>query len=161
MKTIEEIKNAWFQKVLDNFWEKVNKTDGCWSWIGGRHKISGYGAFTVLQNHFMPHRFSWILHRGPIPEKYWVLHKCDNRLCVNPDHLFIGDLRMNVADMMTKQRQAKGERTGNCKLTEEQVKEIRSLHVPRKMGVRPLSRKFNCSPSVIHQIVKYKTWRHI
>lgn len=161
MKTVEDMKNAWFEKVLQNFFEKVNKTETCWLWTGGWHRSSGYGAFTVLRNHLTPHRFSWTYHKGEIPEGYWVLHKCDKRLCVNPDHLFIGDLKLNVVDMMLKQRQAKGENTGNCKLTEEIVKEIRASYIPYKVSCADLAKKYNCSTSVIFQIIQRQTWRHI
>lgn len=96
--------------ITDRFWEKVNKNsdNGCWEWISSLNG-NGYGAFfTHLQpegrkNH-RAHRFSWELKNGEIPKGLWVLHKCDNRLCVNPDHLFLGDRIDNMRDCATKGR---------------------------------------------------------
>jgi hypothetical protein len=160
MKTVEHFKNEWFDKILNNFWTKVKKTETCWLWIGGVHK-NGYGAFTVLRHHLTPHRFSWTLHKGEIPEGYWVLHKCDVRLCVNPEHLFIGDRDMNISDMVLKNRQAKGTTSGVCKFTEEQVREIRMSYVPWKTSMQSLADKYGVTVNSIFQIVHRKTWRHI
>lgn len=94
----------------ERFWEKVDKTveSGCWEW---RSSIrgNGYGAFfTHLieegRKAHGAHRFSWELEHGPIPNGLWVLHKCDNRICVNPDHLFLGDRTDNMRDCAEKGR---------------------------------------------------------
>lgn len=96
--------------IEERFWDKVNKDteSGCWEW---RSSIrgNGYGAFFT---HLQPegrkchgaHRYSWELVNGAIPEGLWVLHKCDNRICVNPDHLFLGDRTDNMRDCAAKGR---------------------------------------------------------
>jgi hypothetical protein len=89
------------------FWAKVKKTDGCWQWTGAATP-DGYGflarAINGERHPLRAHRFSWELHRGPVPEGLWVLHRCDNPRCVNPDHLFLGDRTANMRDCAAKGR---------------------------------------------------------
>lgn len=108
--------------LAERFWEKVEKTDGCWLW---RSKIArdGYGHFTTANSVSQrAHRVAFELSYGPIPTGALVLHKCDNRRCVNPDHLFLGDYRDNARDMV-----AKGRQWGRRKLTDDQVRLILKL----------------------------------
>ena len=94
------------------FWEKVDKngpihptlTTPCWIWTAFCN-ADGYGVFgTGAKTLISPHRFSWELHFGPIPDGLWVLHKCDNPPCVNPSHLFLGTQLDNIQDMLSKGR---------------------------------------------------------
>ena len=97
MKTLEE-----------RFWEKVNKTIDCWEWIGAidRH---GYGKFSIKYKKYIAHRISWELHNGKIPKGICVLHRCDNRKCMNPEHLWLGTQQDNSDDMIRKGRSANRE----------------------------------------------------
>ena len=102
----------------NHFWAKVDKTDTCWLWTGGKD-TGGYGALRVkaprLSNKKVrASRYSWELHNGPIPEGLWVLHTCDVRHCVNPAHLWLGTRQDNVDDMKAKGRQAYANKT-HCK----------------------------------------------
>lgn len=90
------------------FWERVTKVAPaeCWNWEGAPAE-GGYGGLTVSRvrrSALRAHRVSWELHNGPVPDGLSVLHKCDNRKCVNPSHLFVGTQRDNVIDCLTKGR---------------------------------------------------------
>lgn len=86
------------------FWMRVEKTANCWLWLG-RVSSDGYGAFSSqCLTRRRAHRYSWILHNGEVSNGLCVLHRCDNRICVRPDHLFLGTNRDNVADMIAKGR---------------------------------------------------------
>lgn len=89
------------------FLRMVKKTEACWLWTGTLDR-RGYGRIWRIGNHTRDraHRVSWEIHRGPIPEGSFVLHTCDVRHCVNPDHLFLGDHEANMADMAAKGRGA-------------------------------------------------------
>ena len=83
---------------------------GCWLWTGGL-SVSGYGKFYVGESKYtLAHRWSFAWLRESIPEGDCVLHRCDVRVCVNPDHLFIGDRQVNASDMALKERGCKSER---------------------------------------------------
>ena len=90
---------------MKRFWDKVDKTDGCWLWTASVNPKTGYGQFS--RHHGQPvdaHRFSCELAHGPIPERHDVHHICHVRRCVNPAHLFVGTRRDNHHDMVAKGR---------------------------------------------------------
>lgn len=89
---------------------------GCWEWVGATNK-GGYGQFTNQWGDTV-HRRSWIAHKGSIPKGLFVLHDCDNRLCFNPDCLFLGTHQDNMDDMVAKGRSPKGARNGSRKYPE-------------------------------------------
>lgn len=73
-----------------NFFKNVNKTESCWLWTKSIHKKNGYGAYCINYKSVLAHQYSWILHNGLVPNKKIIIHTCENRSCVNPDHLTIG-----------------------------------------------------------------------
>ena len=89
---------------LSRLLSKVTITDGgCWEWQAATFQ-KGYGRFSYNGKTLGAHRVSWELHHGPVPDDLWVLHECDNPPCVNPAHLFLGDVRDNNADRAAKDR---------------------------------------------------------
>jgi len=144
---------------VKSFWKRVQKSDGCWLWLGGR-KGSGYGVLTVDRRHVVASRFSWELHFGAVPEGRLVCHRCDNRLCVRPDHLFIGTEADNSADMLAKgrHRTARGEAAAAAKLTEQQVIEIRRRAADGQ-SQRRISKDFGINNGHVSKIVRGLVWK--
>jgi hypothetical protein len=141
---------------MDRLMSKVKKEEnGCWIWRG-RVRSDGYGEISVNGKGRATHRVAHEELIGPIPEGLQVCHKCDNRQCINPDHLFLGTQKDNQQDMARKGRgvlNRKGEAHPAAKLTNDQYEEIRTL---RKAGVmrKELAIKYNVSPSAIRWIAK-------
>lgn len=96
------------QPAAERFFEKVSPcpNTGCWLWTGS-WTGNGYGCFWSGSRRYRAHRFSYEVACGPIPRGLGVLHKCDVRFCVNPDHLFIGTKQDNSTDMRIKARGSK------------------------------------------------------
>lgn len=104
-----------------------------------------------------------MIHFGEIPESKWVLHKCDNRRCVNPEHLFLGNAFLNNTDTLQKGRgnRAVGIKHGRSKLTEKDVLTIRREFRPRNPGEVQLAKRFGVCVATVHEIITRKIWRHI
>lgn len=134
----------------DRFWSKVNKISflDCWDWTAnvGTH---GYGQITISSCDVRTaHRFSYELAFGSIPPKSHVLHKCDNKRCVNPLHLYLGWHNENQHDRETAGTDNSGERNGMSKLSDDQV--LLVYADPRK--TKFVARDFNISPRLVNLI---------
>ncbi len=145
--------------LFERLWDKVLKTETCWIWQGSL-KQNGYGQISENRKKLYPHRVSYIFHKGLIPENMNVCHSCDNRRCVNPQHLFLGTQADNMNDMNNKGRHARGTKTNMSKLTDIQVIEIRSKY---SSGIKNavLCKEYGVSHSTIHRVVHNKLWIHV
>ena len=138
---------------------------GCWLWLGRECGSNGYGSISVNGRVIVAHRYSWELHKGPIPTGRLVCHHCDTPACVNPDHLFIGTYKDNCDDKIRKGRMGnvgtktplRGQDNGRAKLTGKDILVIRSTN----QSQRKMAKKFNVSQSLIHKIKTRQMWRHI
>lgn len=119
-KIVMSVKNRFYQNTL------LPNDNGCMLWIGIINKL-GYGTMAKCMGYNTIHRYSYFLHYGEFNKKLHVLHKCDIRNCVAPDHLFLGTHQDNMNDMIKKGRlnNRNGENASNIKLTKIQVSEIR------------------------------------
>jgi hypothetical protein len=154
------------------FWSKVHKTESCWLWTGSVNE-HGYGKFFDGNGRLVgAHRFSWQLANGPIPDDLYVCHDCpggDNRRCVNPTHLFLGDHSANVADAVKKrvywtgprpECARHGESNHNAKLTEEQVLAIRQMRADG-VQLKVIAARFGVSHKLVCSITLRRKWKHI
>lgn len=166
---------------------------GCHWWLGGGNAY-GYGRFALThQQGLSAHRAAWTFLRGPIPDGLFVLHRCDQPGCVNPAHLFLGTQADNMADKIAKGRQARrekcanktirrgdeswsrnhperlarGERHGNAKLSDDDIRSIRERYRRGTPGhrspvsIKGLGREYGVSPYVIWLIVNRHGWAHV
>lgn len=128
---------------------------GCLEWTGYIGK-RGYGVMSVHNYPRTVHRLSWMVHKGNIPDDLFVLHKCDNQPCFEPEHLFLGTNLDNIADMHAKGRGSPppkliGLENPKATLTEEEVGEIVAL-MSAGATQREVARRFNCSNSTAWRI---------
>ena len=145
---------------------KVSESTGCWEWQASSTPL-GYGQMRFQGTRWLSHRVSWVLFNGDIPEDncryrtFCVLHRCDNPCCVNPEHLFLGDQKVNSIDSVDKGRWGKrglvGEKHGKALVTEDQVREIRvSCNTYQQ-----ISERYGISKSAVSHIKKRRSWAHV
>jgi len=132
--------------------------DECWEWYGAVLK-SGYGTMKVNGSTERAHRIGYWLRHGEIPDDLFVLHHCDNRRCVNPSHLYLGDHVDNRQDAVERDRTAQGEENGRVKLTEDDVREIKRRGEDELQ--RDLADEFGISQSSVNDIINGHTWSHV
>lgn len=172
-----------YRKILskaDIFWSRVDRGDpnACWLWFGAFDK-DGYGFLNIKPLVVKSHRIAWILTHGMITSEQHVLHRCDNRPCCNPSHHFLGDNDINVADMVTKGRQSKGEKNSvavrtayqalktrdpatyyrgrRAKLDDDRVRLIRKIDGTHE----EIAAQFSVSPALVGLIRQRKRWSHV
>ncbi len=146
---------------MKRLWSKIAKStaDTCWDWTGGTNS-QGYGWLRVgsrkdnTRTMVLAHRLVYMLQVGDVGTLD-VLHTCDNPLCCNPAHLFLGTHQDNMAD------KAKKLRTGVAKLTPELVRQIRARYAEGGVTQTQLAKEYGVVQSVIGKVVRRETWRHV
>ena len=146
-------------RLLSNI--EVDQNTGCWNWTGntfGGEGGSGYGRMTIDGKNAVAHRVSYQHFKGDIPEGLFICHSCDNRLCINPDHLNPGTHTENMNDMVRAGHSSRGERNGQALLTKEDVVEIKKLISSNKVTYRRIGKMFGVSRYAIKDIASGRTW---
>lgn len=163
--------------AVSRFWAHVDMSggaDACWHWSGSI-SAAGYGVLMIHGKQLGAHRFSYSLAHGPIPNGLFVCHTCDNRVCVNPAHMFLGTSKDNMQDAARKgrtlsgdkhpshihpDRVLRGEDSHYAKLTSAQVLAIRKAY---REGIyqRALAEQYGVDRTTIGAIVNYRNWKHI
>ena len=145
---------------LQRFEDKYTKTDKCWLWESSIDS-HGYGQIRFRQKNLLAHRVNYAIHNGDIPSGLCVLHRCDVRNCVNPNHLFLGTNADNVADKMAKGRlrmpDTRGENNGFAKLSESDVLVIRASQCKQS----DIAAEFKISQSTVSEIKRRVKWGHV
>jgi hypothetical protein len=153
-KTPEQYKAIFYNKSYPE------PNTGCWLWCGF-YDDDGYGVMSHRTGFKTAHRYSYFIHNGDFDRKLNVLHKCDNPCCVNPDHLFLGTQTDNNMDKVKKGRAAKGERHGMRLITRQDVYNIYNTYIKGIYSQRDLSKLTKVKYSVIGNILRGRTWRHL
>jgi hypothetical protein len=143
---------------LDNIL-KIQDT-GCWEWQGSYK--SGYGFFGINGKEVATHRFSYELYNGPINDGLECCHSCDNSMCCNPEHLFLGTHSDNMQDMVSKGRanKNKGERHHKSSITESDVKNILVL-LSSGVSMKKIHEELNISYRIIQRVCSGESWSHV
>lgn len=139
--------------------------NGCFIWIAAT-RTSGngftYGQFSLDHYPEKAHRAAWMLYRGPIPDGLFVCHRCDNPLCVNPEHLFLGTALDNMRDMYSKGRDGcVGERSYNAVLSESIVRELREQYVDTGASIRSIAIQRGLAYRTVVDAIRGITWSHL
>ncbi len=150
------------EKTIKDFWMSTVVKKGCWVWMGAT-KDGKYGTFFLNGRNERTHRVSWMIVFGEIPTGLCVLHKCDNTLCVRPDHLFIGSKSDNNRDRHLKGRTAKGSKIHRAILSDQDASYIRRIYKKnsRVSGSVALSKRFGISHQGVLSVVNRETWKHV
>ncbi len=155
------------QDIL-RFWfhVRIRGIDECWEWRASKSN-NGYGYFVLrlegsgFWKTFRAHRVVWTIANGPVPSGLLVCHHCDCPSCQNPHHLFIGNHVDNMHDRDHKNRQACGERQGNARYTEQEIRNIRSRYAAGGISQYALARAYGMDQSTVSSVVRRKLWAHV
>lgn len=148
-----------------DFWMQVEvkEKSECWPWLGTEGN-NGYGVFCFGGRRVTASRYTAIIRYGPLTRKDFACHHCDNPICVNPNHLFIGDWKANAQDMVIKgiRHRCRGAENGCALLTEDQVRQIKISAQTRTRGfITRTAEKYKVSVPTISSIVVGRNWAHV
>lgn len=143
-------------KAVERFWTKVNKSGDCWLWTLSP-TWDGYGRFKAFRRDYRAHIFIWEALYGKLEKGIQVLHHCDVRLCVRPDHLHSGTHIDNMAEMAARARAPRGSKNPASKLTEDDVRAIRDSTEPQRV----LARKYGVCQGAISHARLGRNWKSL
>lgn len=145
----------------------IGADSGCRIWTGAISKSTGYGAFKIGRSKIDAHVAAWrIAHGGdPVPVGKLIMHKCNCRTCVNPDHLQLGTTSENMLMAYAGDRaddfKCRGEDHPDAVLTEDLVRKIRELHIPKRVGATKIARLLGLNKHCVGSVLKGRTWKHV
>lgn len=139
----------------DRFFTNVKVVGNCWEWQGC--KVLGYGVMYHNKKTIRAHRFSYLIHKGTLDSELFICHTCDNKRCVNPDHLYQGTRFDNAQDALQRGLLKCGEKSHIAKLRKEQVLEI----LKSKVTLTELARRYGVGKSTIQRIKKRESWKQV
>jgi hypothetical protein len=151
------------ESTIARFWSRVDRRgpDECWEWTA-HTQSKGYGMMWAGKSEVLAHRISWLIEFGNIPDGLLVCHHCDNRICCNPAHLFLGTPADNSRDMVVKHRARGrsrwGEENQNAKLTREQVVMMRAMSLDHTVSGVSLAKRFSITKTNVYAILANKAW---
>ena len=149
-------------RQIEKFWAKVDirDKDSCWNWLGALSS-NGYGAVWTGASLVGAHKFSWcICNLESVPEGLYVCHKCDNKRCCNPDHLYLGTPSDNISDREARIPWKKGT-GGLAKLDYDKADEIRELYSTGKYFQWDIARRFGVSRQCISDVITGRKWKSV
>jgi hypothetical protein len=156
------------ERLKKSFEKHVVRTEGCWGWKGSLTK-QGYPVMSCRKEigSDRGHRASWIIHKGVIPPGMYICHSCDNPICTNPDHLWVGTYQQNQDDKMKKGRHRwepppikKGEENASSKLKTEDVIKIKTM-IKEGYSLAFIGKQFNVHRKTIGRIKNGTHWNHV
>lgn len=148
----------------ERLWARLDRRNkyACWEWPGNR-RPNGYGIIYADGKQRSTHRLSWESTHGEIPAGMLVCHKCDNRLCCNPSHLFLGTQSDNIMDCVSKNRNnhVKGESHPGSVFSEFDIRYIRKMYDSGAKIQQELANEYGVRHGTISKIVRRERWVHI
>lgn len=152
------------EKRAERFWAKATRpAEGCWEWQFSKN-IFGYGKVGWVREDgkhtCAAHRIAWELTHGPIPAGLFVCHRCNNKACIRPDHLYLATDAENKRDAI-RDGLFTGAHNQPSKLTPDQVREIRRINLEEGLGHRRLAKRFGMSRGAILMIIRNRAWKKL